>query len=103
MENEITYDDLLPVRSLDNDDVASFHATWSNGNDPDGETEVWISIRGSVEAGGFVLSCNDGDCGGMQREAGDTIYTTREAARQAAIAYADEHDECLEASAEVSA
>lgn len=73
--------------------VADFRATWPNGNEPDGETQVAVNVHGAIDAGGFVLILDDNDSGGDSREAGEAVYPTFEAAKLAGIAYATEHDE----------
>ncbi len=69
------------------EESAQFRATWPNGNEPDGEGTVIISLRGS-DTDGWILMCDDGGAGGQSNEAGETVYPTSEAAEAAAIAYA---------------
>jgi hypothetical protein len=89
-----TYDDIAnETFHSQTEQVADFTATWPNGNEPDGETQVAVKVHGSVEAGGFILTLDDNDCGGSSREAGETIYPTFEDAQSAAKAYAKEHGE----------
>jgi hypothetical protein len=72
--------------------VADFRATWPNGNDPDGETQVAIYVHGSDDTG-YVLVLDDNECGGSHDEAGTTVYETLKAATSAATEYAEDHDE----------
>ena len=96
----VEYDDIWygwRKRRIEN--VAEFRSTWPNGNEPDGETTVVIDvIHGVADNGeeGYILVCNDGNCGGSPREAGDTVYNTLEEAIAAAKAYAAAHDEKIE-------
>ncbi len=85
-----SYDDILG--RYNREQVADYRATWPNGNDPDGETQVAIYVHGSVELGGFALEVDDNDNGGSSREAGEDIYPTFEAAKAAAVKFAEEHD-----------
>jgi hypothetical protein len=95
--NTMTYDEILYGWQKEKiEDVAQFRSTWPNGNEPDGETTVVISIVcGETESGekGYILTCDDNNCGGSQREAGDAVYATKDEAIAAAKAYAAEHDE----------
>lgn len=93
----MTYEDILYGRPKDHKEgVASFRATWPNGNEPDGETTVTIDVvGGETEDGkiGYILTCDDNNCGGDSREAGDSVYVTSDEAIAAANSYAAEHDE----------
>ena len=86
------YDDIEHEYYGPAEEVAQFRATWPNGNEPDGEGTVVIKIYGS-DTDGWILVCDDDGAGGSSREAGETVYPSRDDATTAAVAYAAAHDE----------
>jgi len=69
-------------------EAAQFTATWENGNEPDGSTEVTIYVAGSDDTGYILICREEVYSGGEIDDAGDKVYPTKEAAILAAERYA---------------